>query len=344
MIIKLSELKLIKMNICSHIMRFEFKKYIYYNIFGDRMEVNEIFKDFKDFINYLKDNNINSLNELTFSDVLIGAQGKEGHSKIIAKYLEYRRGLNNVDISEDKIDKVFLDNNNKEDRKINKLKDIKSKWLNVDEIVDGISIRSFLEHLITYLSYNKYKDKDFIQYLKENNIYLTRRLKSKLKEFDIDTNFNKLICFNNIIKCKNINKNKITYNEYKRLISIYNKDLYINSLVSKKVYKEFVSNEIYKIEDIYYKINEKLYNKYYLALIKFFPLLYETNRKYIPCDFIIEDLIKKANLFEDLTITMMKIKGLKDNDICMSKDIIYKDKLKSLYKKFNFSFSVMQII
>lgn len=296
----------------------------------------KMFEKYPNFKQYLIDNKINKLEQLTYSDVMLGARENE-FTDVISLYLNVRRSFNNVSINESKINSVFNDRNNNIYPKICKLSDIVSIWsINNIDLNDN-NLKYIVSLIISYLSYNnisKENEKEFDNYLNSKGVNVNNKIKSILRE-NITFNFEKTIIFNTFIRCKEISRGKINYYQYKKLISVWNKNNYINSFVSVKAYNYLEKKGIRTFGDLYNTLTLEDFNKLYFNLVNTIPLLKETNNRYIPCDYIIETMINKNNSFDDLIITNMKIKGMKDSEIEKSKNITYKGILKSYYKILN---------
>lgn len=303
---------------------------------GDEMNLLEIFDNHPNFKQYLIDNKIERIEDLTYSDILLGARDKE-LSKVVSIYFKLRRSLDKFNINNSKIDSVFEDRKTIDKTRITKLKDIVSIWSNHNEESYSIGLKSIVSLLISYLSYNsvnKENEKNLDDYLINNGININKKIKSYLRKI-IKFDFDKIIIYNTFIKCKNINKQKVSFEDYRKLISINNKDCFLNSFVSVKAYNYLEKKGIKTFEEIYNYLNEDDYNKLYIYLINTIPLLKETNNKNIPCDYVVEDFIAKNGLLNELVITNMKIKGMKDSEIMMCKNVSYKGVLKAYYNILN---------
>lgn len=299
------------------------------------MEIN-VFEKYPNFMQYLIDNKIHNLEELTYSDVLLGAKENE-LTAVISLYLDIRRSFNNVCVNECKINSVFDDKINNIYPKICKLRDIVSIWDQSNLNLKDINLKHIVSLIISYLSYNdisKETEKEFDGYLNGKGVNVNSKIKTVIRG-NITLNFDKIIIFNSFIRCKEISRGKINYYQYKKLISIRNENNYINSFISVKAYNYLENRGIRTFGDLYNDLTLEDFNKLYFNLVNTIPILIETNNKNIPCDYIIESMINKNSAFDDLIIANMKIKGMKDCDIGKSKNITYKEILKSYYKILN---------
>ena len=209
---------------------------------GDEMNLLEIFDKHPNFKQYLIDNKIERIEDLTYSDILLGARDKE-LSKVVSIYFKLRRSLDKFNINNSKIDSVFEDRKTIDEIRITKLKDIVSIWSNHNEESYSIGLKSIVSLLISYLSYNsvnKENERSVDDYLINNGININKKIKSYLRKI-IKFDFDKIIIYNTFIKCKNINKQKVSFEEYRKLISINNKDCFTQDpTVSKDYLHQFL--------------------------------------------------------------------------------------------------------
>jgi len=306
------------------------------------MIVKEIFKEYPDFVQYLIDNNIETIDDLTISDVLLGVKGKSNYTNIITTYLELRRKNIRFNVKINKIDLIFETSRYNNHKSVKKLNDIKSKWQKINVPFESITIKSLLSLFIKVLSYNSNNlelklnenlTKEGIINIKHAMILIKEMFSVKVISNDL---LNKILIFNTFIKCKEINRNIYQIDYYRKLISTKNMKNYVYSFISPKAVNYLLNHNVATFEDLFHYLNDLTYSTLYTNIVNTIPYLIETNKDNILCDYVIENEIGKAGLLNDLSIAMMKIKGMKDSDICEIKNISYKVSLKAYYNILEF--------